>query len=168
MSDLVRVREGLERVSAKMHRLTKALEEAQKQCEAYERVLEDLEPKPQLKKRVRKYDKIDVPDEALNGKKLEDALIVIAERYDGILKSGPARKHLVALGMLPELGTQASAKMWAALSESEKFESVQRGAWRLIDEEGFNHNGLASPRREFGRLSMKPAGEGETDFGVVS
>ncbi len=147
MSDLVRVQEGLERVSAKMHRLTKALEEAQKQCEAYKRVLEDLEPKPQLKKRVREYDNIDVPDEALNGKKLEDALIIIAERYDGILKSGPARKHLVALDMLPKLGTQASAKMWAVLSESEKFESVHRGKWRLIDEEGFNHNGFTSPRR---------------------
>ena len=75
------------------------------------------------------------PDE-LVGLIIEDAAVLIAERSGGLLKSTPARKVMIAAGLLDD-SRNGGTKLYQALSRSERFESVQRGEYRLIvpDEE---------------------------------
>ena len=72
-----------------------------------------------------------LPDE-LRGSPLEDALIFIAERNDGILPSTPARELLVEAGVLR--GNQTGNALWLALDRSDRFTRESKGRYRLVDE----------------------------------
>ena len=75
---------------------------------------------------------LDISPDELRGKPLEDALIFIAERNDGILPSTAARELLVEAGALR--GNQTGNALWLALDRSERFARESKGRYRLVDE----------------------------------
>lgn len=84
--------------------------------------------------RQRKLRRLGVKTAELRGLSAEDAAVLIAKRNGGLLESLYARPLMIAADILPNRGTQASARLWEVLSHSDKFESVRRGVYRLIDD----------------------------------
>ena len=77
---------------------------------------------------------LNVSTDELRDKSLDEALVYIAERNEGVVPSTAAREVLIAAGVLK--GSQVGNRLWAALDRSERFEREAKGRYRLVTEEG--------------------------------
>ena len=120
----------IESLQKKASRLRSQLEEVEQATSALEMTLSHFEPKP--KKRVVSQEEILVTAEELAGQSLDEALVYIAKRNDGVINSRSVRPLLKDAGLLN--GTQISHRLWSKLSDSDSFEQIGRGKYRLIRE----------------------------------
>lgn len=74
------------------------------------------------------------PDE-IRGLSVLDAAILIAERNDGVLQSTPARELMEIAEVIDPKRKAKSGILYNQLSNSERFESIGRGEYRLVLEE---------------------------------
>ena len=124
------IREKMESLSRKIERFQNALNAAVRERDALATTLEVFQPaKP---KRTSRRMVLDIAHDELHGRTLEEALIFIAERNDGILPSTQARELLMAAGVLR--GNQTGNALWLALDRSERFTRESKGRYRLVDE----------------------------------
>ena len=64
-----------------------------------------------------------------DGKPLRQALIVLAERHDGVLQSGAARRALEAAGIV-EAPMQPN-HFWREITLVRRFKKIHRGTYKL-------------------------------------
>ena len=124
------IREKMESLTRKIERLQIALEAATRERDALATTLDVFQSTQP--KRTHRSMALDISPEELRGKPLEDALIFIAERNDGIVPSTPARELLVEAGVLR--GNQTGNALWLPLDRSERFARKSKGRYRLVDE----------------------------------
>ena len=74
-----------------------------------------------------------VSPEELYGLSLEDAVYLIAERNHGIVRSTPANNLLREVGILPD-DSRARTRLYHHLANSPRYENVERGMYRLIED----------------------------------
>ena len=124
------IREKMESLAKKIERLQALLEAATRERDALSMTLAIFQPPPP--KSVQRKMSLDVSPDELRGKALNDALIIIAERNDGVLPSTPAREMLVEAGVLR--GSQTGNALWLALDRSKRFTRESKGRYRLVDD----------------------------------
>ena len=124
------IREKMESLSRTIERLQKTVDDAQRKRDALALTLQVFQPAPP--KRTSRTAALDISADELRGRPLEEALIFIAERNDGVLPSTPAREVLIEAGVLR--GLQTGNALWLALDRSERFTRESKGRYRLLDE----------------------------------
>lgn len=72
------------------------------------------------------------PEEFL-GLTLEDSVLLIADRNNGVVESTPANNLLREAGILPD-DNRARTRLYHYLSNSPRFERVDRGVYRLAED----------------------------------
>ena len=123
-------REEIDRLNRRIERLRTALDKTEQTRDAMLKTVEYFSEN-NVKPRRRRV-QININIEELRGKRIEEALIYIAERSGGEVRSGHVRPLLADAGILR--GTQISHALSSALRMSDRFESVSRGLYRLIGE----------------------------------
>ena len=91
--------------------------------------LRHFTPRESLLKRARASEFLSVTEDELRSMGVEEALVLIAKRNAGLVSSGPARKLLEDAGVLK--GSQTSNRLWQVFQDSERFEQVRRGQYKL-------------------------------------
>ena len=91
--------------------------------------LRHFAPKESVIKKTRASELLNVTTDELRGMGIEEALVLIARKNTGLVSSGPARKLLEDAGVLK--GSQTSNRLWQVFQESERFEQVRRGQYKL-------------------------------------
>ena len=71
--------------------------------------------------------------EAIQGKPLRYALIIMAERHGGMLESGRARRTLEAAGIGPV--PMPPGLLWKQIAVTRRFKKAGRGAYKLLPAE---------------------------------
>ena len=122
-------REAIASLERKIERLKTALADAEHAQNALLKAVEFFSGNSGKPRRRRVEINVDIDE--LGGKRLEEALIYIAERSGGEIRSGHVRPLLVDAGILR--GIQTSHALSAALRLSDRFESVSRGCYKLIE-----------------------------------
>ena len=112
----------------KADRLKLTLSEIEHAIESLMGTLQHFNPEP--KRYARKQPALNVNIEELAGKNLEEALIYIAESNKDQLNSRAVRPLLIEAGVLR--GNQTSHTLWSHISESDRFEQIARGIYRLV------------------------------------
>ncbi|MCY4602290.1 MAG: hypothetical protein OXF27_20495 [Acidobacteria bacterium] len=134
LAELENLERKRERLAASLHEVTCVIEVLKKTIEHFD---------PTSKRRVVRQEVLNVDADELRGKSLEDALIYVAKRNDGIVRSSSVRPLLVESGVLRV--KQTSHALSVALRTSEYFESVTRGKYRLRDHVGDFAMGARGP-----------------------
>ena len=73
---------------------------------------------------------VNVPASELKGKKLEDALVFIAERNGNTLRVRYAKKALIEALVVSE--KNAAASIYTAIARSERWEKIDSGFYKLL------------------------------------
>ena len=123
------IRDEIEALNRKIERLRGSLADAEQRRDALALTLEHFQP-PAVKRTRRQAD-IDVSPDELRGKAIGEALLLIANRGGGILRSTVARELLVEAGVIR--GTQAGNALWTALDRSKNFVREAKGRYRLLN-----------------------------------
>ena len=126
------IQKEIDALARRIDRLRATLENDERHRDALQLTLEHFQP-AQKQKRRRATTLIVSPDE-LRDKSLDEALVYIAERNEGVVPSTAAREVLIAAGVLT--GSQLGNRLWAALDRSERFEREAKGRYRLVTKEG--------------------------------
>lgn len=131
MSDLTMqaAQDRIEQLTKRAERLRSELASVERDIGALQRTIAIFNPAPPTRVRTQEYLNVD-PDE-LRGKRLEEALIFIAERNKGFINSRAARYVLVDAGVLRGKPATTSHALSTELRDSEKFERLARGKYRL-------------------------------------
>ena len=139
----------------KRDRLSASLQETTSLIGNLQNTLEHFSPKS--KKRVPKVEMLKIDPDALRGKSLDDVLVYLAEQNDGIVKNYAVRPLLVDAGILR--GKRPEHALSVALRNSERFESVSRGQFKLVDDPNLNGDSLDESEDEDPWLADKEANE---------
>ena len=124
MNELESLKKKRDRLKASLHGVISLIEHLQK-------TVEHFNPKP--KTRTRKSEDLKIDPDTLKGKTLADALEYLAEQNNGIVKNYVVRPILVEAGILR--GKHPEHALSVALRNSEQFEPVSRGQFKLIEED---------------------------------
>ena len=109
----------------RIDRLRKALDRAIARHDALETVLLEFDVVMDRSEKPNPVPQGDV--EAIRGKALRQALIILAERHDGILQSGAARRALAAAGAPMEPN-----RLWREIQLVRRFKKLNRGTYKLV------------------------------------
>lgn len=133
MADLTMqtAQERIDHLTKKADRLRVELESVERDIGAVKRTIEIFSPPPPPK-RVRTQEYLNVNADELRGKRLEEALIYIAERNNGVINSRAARYLLIDAGVLRGQPATTSHALSTELRESERFERITRGKYKLV------------------------------------
>ena len=133
MNDInkVSIAHELERLKKKRDRLKTSLHEVISLIDHLEKTVEHFNPKP--KTRTRKVENLKIDPDTLKGKTLANALVYLAEQNNGVIKNYVVRPILVEAGILR--GKHPEHMLSVALRNSEQFEPVSRGQFKLIEED---------------------------------
>ena len=71
--------------------------------------------------------------EAIRGKPLRQALIILAERHDGVLQSGTARRALETAEVVE--APMPPNRLWKEISLLRRFKKLHRGTYKLLPAE---------------------------------
>ena len=93
-------------------------------------IVATLEYRRPTQKRARKPVNLHVTAEEIEGMSVADAAVLIARRNGGRIRSTPARELMKKAAILPPDG-RASTRLYHFLSNSGKFESIDRGVYQL-------------------------------------
>lgn len=130
MDEVTKLNALRKELGSKVFRLEKELNEARKDLAAVDRSIRLLNPASNFTVEDRN---LSVEVAELQGKEIVDALLLIAERNRGILRSRTARRLLEQAELLPG-GQRSSNILWNAIVGSNRFEQVRRGEYRLREE----------------------------------
>ncbi len=122
---LALLHEEREKTVSKYDKAQAAADTLRREVEAYDLLIARHTPR---KPRKRKPVDLHVTTAEIEGMKLEPALLYIADRNDGLIKSTPARQLLTDAGILNGRGEQ---QLYHFLSNSPRFENVHRGLYRV-------------------------------------
>ena len=124
------IQHEIDTLTRKVDRIRATLEDTVRRRDALALTLQHFEPSPPS--RHRRATTLDIEPTELQGKSLDEALIYIAERNDGIVQSTGARHLLTEAGLLT--GSQVGNRLWSALDHSERFMRESKGRYRLLDD----------------------------------
>ena len=125
------IQKEIDALTRKIDRLCATLKNAERSRDALKLTLEHFQPEQKQKRR--RTVALDVSSDELRDKSLDEALIYIARRNDGVVPSTAAREVLIEAGVLK--GSQVGNRLWAALDRSELFEREAKGQYRLVEED---------------------------------
>ncbi len=123
----------IERLDRRIERLESQLSEFRLQREHLRGAIEYFTPKPTPKPK-RRQPTIPVTADDVRGLGLEQALLFIAERCNGLVVSGPTREILIEAGILRGNPNTTSHALSKELRESPRFHQEARGRFLLIPE----------------------------------
>ena len=124
------IQSEIDSLTRKIDRLSATLKDAEQRREALALTIQHFQ-EPASPSRRRQSTTIDIEPTELHGKTLNEALIYIAERNDGIVQSSEARHLLTEAGLLT--GSQVGNRLWSALDHSERFTRESKGRYRLLE-----------------------------------
>ena len=127
LTDEIRTR--ADKLKERITRLESSLETYRRQLGALKTTMELLEPQQVTRKRAKSIDLYVTPDE-IHSMTIEDALVHIAKRSNGIVASASARPLLIEAGLLR--GTHAANALWTVLTSSDLFKKEGRGKYRYV------------------------------------
>ena len=78
-------------------------------------------------------DVLGVNPERLFGLTLEDAVLLIAEKNEGLVKSTAASRLLREVGILPD-DNRARTRLYHHLANSPRYQNIDRGVYRLVED----------------------------------
>ena len=76
----------------------------------------------------------DITSDEMAGRSIKECLHFMAGRNGGEITSEEARKKLVSVGILEDDRT-SNSRVWEAFNRSPLFEKIERGRYRLLDED---------------------------------
>ena len=123
------IRKELLAIDKRIESYKKTLNTLQDKYDGLAMTLQYFSPKDSPLKKIKRDELLNVKADELTGMAIEEALVFIAEKNNGVVTSSPARKVLVEAKILN--GSQTSNRLWQVFQESEKFEQVQRGKYKL-------------------------------------
>ena len=82
------------------------------------------------------------PLDKIKGLKQEDAMIVVAKHYGGMLRTKDLIKHLQSAGLMSKTTKNAGSMTFRLITNSGRFERVATGLYRLLDENDPKRNPL--------------------------
>ena len=115
----------------RVSRLRRALEYATSRLDALNGVIAEFNLEPAGKRPPESVPSGDV--DAIRGKSLRQALIVLAERHDGVLQSGAARRALEAAEVVNV--PMPPNRLWKEITLIRRFKKLHRGTYKLLPEE---------------------------------
>ena len=133
MNEATDLRNIQKKLVAQVADLERQLSEARKDLAAVNRSLELLNPSPNSSAAVEHRPDLGVEIEEIQGQEILDALLLIARKNNGVLRTRQARKLLQQAELLPA-GPRSSNILWKAIVQSEMFEHVKQGEYRLREE----------------------------------
>ena len=122
LDEIVSLKKKRNRLNVSLQDTTSLLEHLQKTLEHFS---------PNSNKRAPKAEALRMEPDTLRGKGLTEALVYLAEQNDGIVKNYAVRPLLVDAGILQ--GKRPEHALSVALRNSERFESVSRGVFKMVD-----------------------------------
>ena len=125
------IQSEIDSLTRKIDRLRATLKDAEQRQGALALTIQHFQ-EPATPSRRRRSTTIDIEPTELQGKTLDEALIYIAERNDGIVQSTGARHLLTEAGLLT--GSQVGNRLWSALDHSERFTRESKGRYRLLED----------------------------------
>ena len=124
MDEIDRLKKKRDRLNGSLHGVVSLIDHLQK-------TVEHFNPKP--KTRTRKSEDLKIDPDTLKGMTLADALVYLAEQNNGIVRNYVVRPILVEAGILRSKHPEHALSV--ALRNSEQFEPVSRGQFKLIEED---------------------------------
>ena len=122
LNEIVSLKKKRDRLNVSLQDTTSLLDHLQKTLEHFI---------PHSNKRAPKVEALRIEPNTLRGKGLTEALVYLAEQNDGIVKNYAVRPLLVDAGILR--GDRPEHALSLALRNSERFESVSRGVFKMVD-----------------------------------
>lgn len=117
-------------IEAQREELRSLVQEAQANLDALDRIeAMMLKESPSLAA----SEVLGVEADEIRGLSVLDAAVLIAERNGGVLQSTPARELMEIAEVIDPKRKAKSGILYNQLSNSERFESIGRGEYRLVD-----------------------------------